>query len=423
MLFNFLVVVLVGAIAYYHYAQGMLSSMISMVIAMFAAAIAIGYHESFMGMASNRLPESALAIIVVVLFAITYILPRLVFDKIVPGNVRVPLVMDKIIAGVCGIIAALSAVGVLAVAFQSMPWSETPAFVPSRLEHAGTQTVTVTPSPGKREIDAEFNEVKKDPPASDDDVGLWIPADRFVIGLVSHQSDQGALAGDRPFRSIHPNFLMQLYMGRLGIETGGQRTVSNLGKNPELRLAEGDALFAPPGDFPQLDAEVDQIRKRNLDERISSNGNDILFVVRVNISWAAVDGDRLFRFSPGAIRILANGKDYHPIGTLEDAKLFISNRIDDFVFAKPPQNTAAGIDLVFRIPRDDFATPTTETTLTIKEGVVLEVKRLARLDLKDKVVQIAYPPYNESTARTILRKNATAEKMKKILPGWEPRKD
>lgn len=418
MLFNFLVVVLVAAVAYFHYSQGMLSSLISMVIALFASVIAIGYYESLVPMFVDSLPDSAIAIAVTILFTLSYFIPRLIFDKFVPGNIRVPLVMDKGIAIICGLIAALSAVGVTAIAFQSMPWSETPTFVPSRLEHAGETTVTVPRGPNRREMDASFNEVKKEMPGPEDDRGLWIPADRFVIGLVSAQSSEGALAGDHPFKSIHPGFLQQLYMGRLGIETGGQRSASNLGKTPDFKLIDGQALYAPQQPLPQIDAEIDQIRKRALDETISPTVTETLLVVRILMHSSTVDGDRLFRFSPGSIRLVANGRDYHPIGTLEDAHLLVSNRIDDFIFAKPEQNSPVGIDLVFKLPQDAFAVDASETTMTVKEGVFIEMKRYARIDLSGMTILKENPPLDPRSARTVLRKQATGEKIKKIIPDW-----
>ena len=249
---------------------------------------------------------------------------------------------------------------------------------------------------------------------------MWIPADRFVIGLVSAQSSEGALAADRPFTTIHPSFLQQLYMGRLGIETGGQRSASNLGKSPDFKLADGQALFAPQGELPQLDAEIDQIRKRQLDPTITSTPTEMLFVVRVNMHGSTVDGDRLFRFSPGAIRLVANGRDFHPIGTLEDAKLLVSNRIDDFIFAKPEQGRPVCFDLVFKLPKDAFAVDASETTLTVKDGVFIEIKRLARFDLSKLTIAKENPTYDQSAARTVLRKTATGEKIKQILPGWTP---
>ena len=420
MLFNFIVLVMIGAVAYFHYSQGMVSSVISMVIALFAAAIAVGYHESLVPMFANRLPDSSIALAVTLLFAVSYFIPRLIFDKFVPGNVRVPLVMDKGVAIICGLIAALASVGVMSIAFQSMPWSETPTFVPSRLDYKGEQIVTVPRAPGKREMDAAFNETMEEMPGPDDDRGMWIPADRFVIGLVSAQSSEGALAADRPFTTIHPSFLQQLYMGRLGIETGGQRSASNLGKSPDFKLADGQALFAPQGELPQLDAEIDQIRKRQLDPTITSTPTEMLFVVRVNMHGSTVDGDRLFRFSPGAIRLVANGRDFHPIGTLEDAKLLVSNRIDDFIFAKPEQGRPVCFDLVFKLPKDAFAVDASETTLTVKDGVFIEIKRLARFDLSKLTIAKENPTYDQSAARTVLRKTATGEKIKQILPGWTP---
>ena len=46
MIFSIIILALIVAIAFIHYTQGFFSSMISMVLAILAARLAVGYHEN-----------------------------------------------------------------------------------------------------------------------------------------------------------------------------------------------------------------------------------------------------------------------------------------------------------------------------------------------------------------------------------------
>ena len=91
-----IVLVLVGAITYFHYVQGLFSAALSAMIAVIAAVLAFSFHEPIVRLLGGKMADQAAAVALVGVFAITYFALRFLFDKYIPGNVQVPLMADKI---------------------------------------------------------------------------------------------------------------------------------------------------------------------------------------------------------------------------------------------------------------------------------------------------------------------------------------
>src|SRR5262245_58155635 len=103
MVFAIIIIALIGVIAFFHYTQGFWSATISAIITIFAAALAVGYHENVVNsLLKGQMAEQANAIALVALFGLTYIILRVIADKALPGNLRLPVIIDKIGAGVMG---------------------------------------------------------------------------------------------------------------------------------------------------------------------------------------------------------------------------------------------------------------------------------------------------------------------------------
>src|SRR3954470_22213085 len=104
MLFSLFVIVFVGIIAYWHYLQGFFSAAISAILAIIAALVALGYQEEVVNLLGGKFSDQAHAMVLVALFAVTYLVLRVIFDKAIPGNVRFPVLLDRIGAPIMGII-------------------------------------------------------------------------------------------------------------------------------------------------------------------------------------------------------------------------------------------------------------------------------------------------------------------------------
>src|SRR5437764_14302834 len=147
MILSIVTLILVGLIAYFHYLQGLLSGLISAVLALVAAAIAITFYEPLAEMLSGgKFNDTAQGICLIALFAIVYLIGRLLFDKLVPGNIRLPHIVAAIGGALGGLVAGLFAMGIVPIALQTMPFGPSIAgYTPYPLPNQPEQ---VLPIPG-----------------------------------------------------------------------------------------------------------------------------------------------------------------------------------------------------------------------------------------------------------------------------------
>src|SRR3954470_23615949 len=97
MIFGLIIVLLLGGIAYFHYAQGFFSALLSAVCAVTAAVLAVGYHEAIvLSLLQGKVADYANALCLVAIFAGVYIVLRTLLDKVVPGNIRLPVAVDRV---------------------------------------------------------------------------------------------------------------------------------------------------------------------------------------------------------------------------------------------------------------------------------------------------------------------------------------
>jgi uncharacterized membrane protein required for colicin V production len=409
MILSLLVLILVGVIAFFHYTQGFFSATLSAIICVLAAVMAVSYDEPLVdALLKGKMADQAHACMLIVIFAGVYCLLRFAFDAMVPGNVRFPVLVDKIGAGVMGLIAGLFAGGIFAIAAQMLPFGPTVGMF-SRYELSKPRDVVVPT--GGRSIDAQvIDEVKADriDPTTPQNK-LIIPADDLVIAMTQKLSDNGSLAGD---------YLGELSAARLGIQVGAKMTAYNFPGQQTLTVA---GVFTAPA-LPEIDEEVPTIRGARdpaLPPVVKSDPTQMILIIRAKFSASAADdGDRKFRFSPASVRLKAgppgNEKDYHPIGTLEGTNLIYNDKPDDFLIA----DAGKGADLVFLVPPEDVCPEAADPKakdLKIAPGTFLEVKRYAREDLSGKPIapisDLAADPSIE-----LLRKPAAAASAKKA-PG------
>src|SRR5688500_4333879 len=123
MIFTVILIAVLGGVAYFHYAQGFFSATLSAVCAVTAAAIAVGYHEVVvMSLLQGAAGDYAHALTLGGLFAVTYIVLRLIFDKAVPGNLRLPVIVDRVGGAAAGVVAGVFTAGIVSLAAQMMPF-------------------------------------------------------------------------------------------------------------------------------------------------------------------------------------------------------------------------------------------------------------------------------------------------------------
>jgi hypothetical protein len=392
MILSVVILLLIGGIAYFHYIQGMLSATLSAICAAFAAVIAFGMHEWVVtSLLGGRAADYAHAMALVVLFAAIYTILRLAFDGFVPGNVQLPLYVERAGAAVMGIVAGLFSTGVLAVAAQLLPFGP-PVAGAARYPLQGGRDVTFSVAGARAQDLRTYNELEDDVFDPSKQSGLLIPVDDLLVGLVGKLSADGSLAGAQPLYAVHPDFLTQAFGQRLGIQTGAKRVAYNAGGTTQVSLA---GLFRLR-EAAQIQGELPQIKDRSLAPTIKLAGeSEFLLVVRTRVDAGAADKDGKFRFSLGSVRLVVDGVNWYPIGTLEDGGVLFSSRLDDFLF-KPGNKSM--VDLVFRVNsaevlKDPGALRSGQPEL--KPGAFVEVKRLGRFAVDTQPIAGAPPRSGE----------------------------
>ena len=397
MIFSLVILALILGIAYFHLVQGLLSGIISMVLAVVAATMAVGYHEAVVtGILGGRLADYANSMMLCVIFAAVYGIGRLVFDSLIPGNIRLPHLLDVIGGTLCGVVVGICATGILALAMESMPLGPS-ILMHSRYTMAEDRDVTVNGvrrQETARIVGALDIEGDKNLPDPSKEAGLLVGADTILTNYVAYQSEDGAMAGGTALRARHPDLVRELFFQRVGIENSAKRTAMNVAGHTDVTV---DKLFAPAQSLLQMDGENPSLnRARKLDRTFKVAANQVPLIVRIVVARGAADSDGRFRFSPGSIRLLTGGKDYTPVGVIYEpgrVNLLMNFRVDDFLVATlDKDNATATIDLMFAIDKADvLEDPAAKEGLKVRSGAFIEVKRLARVDLSEKEIEQSMP--------------------------------
>lgn len=420
MLLGIIILLLIAVIAYFHYVQGLFSATISAVCAIVAAIVAVSYHENVI----NALLKGAMAnyaegMMLVALFALTYVILRVILDKSIPGNVRYPLMVDKIGAATMGVVAGLFATGVLVLAAESLPFGPS---IAGYARYSVQDRPVVIPGNRGQQDSSTFDEVKDsvlnesrtalDPNKKNT---LLIPVNDMLVGVVSTLSS-GALSNDHPLAAVHPDWPTELFGERAGVQVGSKRVLLNL---PSLEMVHLVDLFKLDS-VPEMDSDFPDMRENKASlapakgDTLKTAPDEILLITRINFDNNGSDEDSKVRVSPLAVRLVGWQQkgdtkvyvNYNPIGTLEGASVLLRNKPDD------PLILAGGksADFVFKVARADLLKDENPkaTDLTIKDGVFIEVKRMARMDLGGKSIKGA-PTFSKDVE--VKRKDIEAFKM------------
>jgi hypothetical protein len=419
MIFSLILFVLLAAVAFFHYIQGFFSATISAILIVFATIVAVAYHEQVARLLVNsgKMPEQAAAIALAVLFALTYLVPKIIFDKVVPGNVRFWPGLDKAGAAVMGLIAGLLSTGIVGLAAGALPFGPSVGGY-SRLNLSDQQGVYS--KAGGAGVDIEVHDFVTQPNLDPDNENhLWFHQDDLVIGLLNKVSGGGSLGGDVPFAAVHPDYPGELFGQRLGIQVGEKHTIVNTDTSTPLKV---EGVWTQPS-FTQVDGEIgfypalSSIRQQGdqaLEKVLVPGDGKTLLIVRVDVDGAKEvgdDGDSLLRFGVGNVRLVAghmNGstpeyKDYYPVAILDPRRIAVAEHLDDFLLADMKAEGGHKIDFIFVVDNDhaidgDAGKP----PFKLPDGTFFEMKRYAQVDLSGTSVDEG-PPRNTDPA-PIVRK-------------------
>jgi hypothetical protein len=395
MIFTIIILALLAAIVFFHYIQGFFSATLSAILAAISAVLAFAYHETVVEkFLAGKAADYAHAMVLVGMFVVIYLVLRTLFDAAVPGNVRVPAVVDKIGGGVMGLVAALFATGVVAVAAQELPFS---AAVGGYAKYETKNRLVVIP--GK-----ELSSRRLNAQVEDELVGgrfdeqrrksLFPPVDDLLVNTVERLSAPGgALSAGQPLTDLHPDFLQELFGQRAGVQFKGGHVAINSDRQQMVQV-EGLYLIdsvpkVSPHDFKTIHEAATTPKAP-----FKAAPGQALVVIRVVFKQDAADADRVVRLSPGGVRLAAfrNGgpdgterANYYPVGTLQGSDLIYTHHVDDFLFLDVREGDGAA-DFVFQVDPRGFFEGGAAGGEAVQRGVFLEVKRMARIELGGKQV-------------------------------------
>ncbi|MDB5318858.1 MAG: hypothetical protein JWN40_489 [Phycisphaerales bacterium] len=404
MILSVVLILFVGLVAYLHYMQGLLNGLISVVLALIATAVAIAEYEPMAtAVSGGKYNDQAQGVCLIALFALTYLIGRLIFDKLVPGNVRLPHLVDGIGGAVCGLIAGLMGTGIIAIGLQTMPFGLSIAGY-ARYPLAAERTAVV---PGgdanSRQLDRQVIDEMKNMDFEKEQQGLLLPVDDTVVWFAKHLSNGGSLATDRPFESVHPDLIQELFAQRAGIEPGAKHTAMANDKVSQVEVVQVNVV----GKLKRTVGEFESIWKDQPKGDLAADAGHRLITVTVTFKTDASDEDHIVRLGPGAVRVVtrtADGgwKNNFAIGTVQGGRAWM-NRPDDFMFIDVSKEDR-GANFLFEVDagavvEKSGSTPAPKAgaaavTAGMAPETFIEVKRLAKISLEDVKVVVGPPPEN-----------------------------
>ena len=297
MLVILITLAIVGGIAFFLvFTQGLFSSLIMCVLSLVSALIAFNYYEAL----GSKLNDIGLAsyggesISLMVLFLLSLLVMRLASDRLIKGNMKFPLLVDRIASAFFGLTAGMVIAGIVAIGFQLLP-------TPAKL--LGFNRF---PEVADRNLKERKN--------------LFPSADGFVSAVVGQASKYG-FAGAEKYSQYHPDFLAELYLNRLTLDPYSRQ-------NAATDCLKVEKAWLVPQDKPE-----DYLQDCRRNEPPAPESGEIFIAVRLHINAGsgskddpgAADADGIIRFTLGNIRLLgfneedkyAKGLSRYPLGILK----------------------------------------------------------------------------------------------------------
>ncbi len=212
MILNLIVLALVALVAYLWSIKGFFSSFLHMVCVIIAGAVAFGVWEPasimVLNMAPTRGPLASLSgnawgIGLLLPFAVSLLLLRVVTDKFIRANVNQATLVNYIGGGACGVVSGILAVGIMVIGFGSFRFTDS------------------TMGMGYKPIWHTSERATKGGSLVDQG-GLWVPADKLTGMFYGHLS-QTSFYAPEPLSKWHPQPHLEGPSARLTYNDGATR--------------------------------------------------------------------------------------------------------------------------------------------------------------------------------------------------------
>jgi hypothetical protein len=312
------------------------------IIAIISSIVAFGFFEACANLIVSRGVNGSMLSLVpwsqtlcfILLFIVTFAVLQTGATYVMRHEVDFGPLPEGIGRVVCGIILGYFVSGLLLTALQMGPLP---------LSY-----------PYERFDSAKFN--------LDDPSGALFNADGFATGLFGVISN-GSLSGKNSFKTIHPNYLDQLFLNRF---LGDASNVS--GVYPAIELQKPCVWPASQAVKEQVDKFVSELRTRNGRVAYTQDGKSVALpvstkesynptIVRVGIKKSAIKREPKINggtFTPSQLRLICTRKtgeavNTYPIGYMKSQnEIQISPEIK--LTANDIEGSARYIDFVFCVP-------------------------------------------------------------------------
>ena len=263
-----IVCAIIAILTYYQvFQQGLFSALIMAVLSMVAAVVALNYFEVLAALLQRIGLQSYAphSVCLVGTFTLCLLGLREVADRLIPGNMNFPMIIDRLGGAFFSLVASMTIAGVIALGFQALP------------------------------INAKFLTYNRQPNLQDlnDAKGLFPNPDRFVASLMT-QVSKYCFAGTTGFAQPHPDFVQELYMNRLALDPGSRReAASNAIKIINAQLVTGNLRDDKGSLIESADEVLVRVKiaiKSGSDTRKGDSG--------------ARDADGVIRFALGNVRLV-----------------------------------------------------------------------------------------------------------------------
>ena len=312
MIATIILCVIVRGLAFYQvFKQNLFSAVIMAMLSLAAAMAAFDFYEIL----SEQLikaglkgypPETGTFL---GLFIITLLLLRLASDKLIKGNMKFTMLVDRIGSAVMGLMAGLIMAGMVALGFQLLP-------IPSKfLGYDRFPDIERLSQPGAVANTSDFEN------RLGSEKGLFPFADGLVFSLVKHASNYG-FAGSTPLSRFHPDLPRELYLNRLLLN---QESASRIEAYQALTVSRAWVVKEPVSD-----AQTNQ--------EVFLQPNETLLAVRILINPGsgdknpgARDADSKIRYVISNFRLIGYSQDQpdqtnlirYPLGFFQPAEALV----------------------------------------------------------------------------------------------------
>ncbi len=338
-----IVIIILGCAALQYFKGTFVKAFAMIIIAICASVVAFGYFEILANLIISRGNDGSMLSLVpwaqtlcfILLFVVAFGVLQTAAIFVIRHPVDLGFLPERIGRVVCGIILGFIISGLLLTALQMGPL---PLSYPYQ----------------------RFDPARLNP---DNPGGVLFNADGFATGLFSLISN-GSLSGKNSFKTLHPNYLDQLFLNRF---LGDASSVS--GVYPAIEVPKPGVWPASEAVKKQVDSFVSELKTRGGKVVYEPGGKSVAIpistkeaynptIVRVGIKKKAINREAKINggvFTPSQLRLICTRKtgeavNTYPLGYLKTKdELEISPEIK--LATSDIEGNVRYIDFVFCVPR------------------------------------------------------------------------